>query len=94
MYRLLRRSAWDGLRRDETSYACSTNAPLFSVGVADGATLNDRSELGAFLHDDVLRQYAVEVFIDPQVDASSRERILARANEVFRSGIDPEVEAA
>jgi len=56
------------------------------LGVQGGGTLTDNSELGRFLHDDFLRQYAVEIFIDPQVDERTRSVVLNTAVNVFERG--------
>lgn len=58
----------------------------FTGGVEDGRTFGERSALGAFLHDDAIRQYAIEIYVDPSVDAGSRHTIKTAAAEVMQNG--------
>ncbi len=56
------------------------------LGVESGGTLGDNSDLGKFLHDDFLRQYVIEIFIDPSVDDTSKKQIYNAAKEIIESG--------
>ncbi len=61
------------------------------MGVEGGKTLDERTEIGQFLQRDFARQYAVEVFVDPQVDEKSRTKIANSALDIFKGGLEPEV---
>jgi HD superfamily phosphohydrolase len=56
------------------------------LGVQGGGTITDNSEVGHFLHNDFLRQYVIEVFIDPQVDEKARSVVLNMSAELFEQG--------
>jgi HD superfamily phosphohydrolase len=55
-------------------------------GVEGGKTLEEKTELGRFLHNDFLRQYAVEVFIDSHVDEYTKKSIKKLAEKILREG--------
>jgi hypothetical protein len=58
----------------------------FTGGVEDGRTFGERSALGAFLHEDAIRQYAIEIYLDPCVGADSRRVIETAAGEILQHG--------
>lgn len=58
----------------------------FTGGVKDGRTFGERSALGAFLHEDAIRQYAIEIYLDPCVEADSRRAIETAAAEILQHG--------
>lgn len=57
------------------------------AAVQDGTTLGERSALGAFLQEDAIRQYAVEVFVDTAADTSSRRAVEKYSSEIITKGI-------
>jgi len=57
-----------------------------TLGVKDGRTLEDASDLGRFFAADAIRQYAVEVFVDRDVPRVDRDAVAAVASSIFKLG--------
>ena len=64
---------------------CSVPKPLLS-GVGGGNILEERSALGHFFINDHLQQYKIEVFLDKDVDSTTKDRILDLCNKIFKDG--------
>jgi HD superfamily phosphohydrolase len=57
------------------------------LGVRGGKTLEDCSDLTRFFQGDYLKQFTVEIFVDPQVERSLEEKLKEIARGIFLEGL-------